>query len=53
MSKEDLDEKLKDALDCFWHQSSQVATNEESLELSKAVYRLMDEFRESIIEYLQ
>ena len=53
MSKEELNEKLKDALDCFEHQSNQAATNDKSLELSKAIYRLMDDFRKNIIEYLQ
>ncbi|MGN0506416.1 MAG: hypothetical protein ACI4FZ_07635 [Lachnospiraceae bacterium] len=54
MSKEELNKALIEALDGFEHQSYQITANDaKSLELAKAIYKLMDRFRESIIDYLQ
>lgn len=53
MSKEELNQNLLQALDNFEHQSYQVAKDEASLELAATVYRLMNAFRENLINYLQ
>lgn len=54
MTKEELNIQLQEALDNFEHQSYQAVCNDsKSLDLAKAVYRMMDAFRESIIAYLE
>lgn len=53
MSKEELNNTLLETLDNFEHQSYQAVSNDpDSLELAKAIHRLMDSFRENIINYL-
>lgn len=54
MSKEELEKILAEALADFEHQSIQATTfNSETRKLAEAVYRLMDTFRENIINYLE
>lgn len=53
MSKEELNNNLLEALNNFEHQSYQAVSNDpNSLELAKAIHRLMDDFRETLINYL-
>ena len=53
MNKEQLNNNLIKALDNFEHQSYQAVSNDpDSFELAKAIHRLMDAFRENLINYL-
>lgn len=53
MTKEELNNNLLEALQNFENQSYQATCNDEkSLELAKAIHKMMDTFRENIINYL-